>query len=128
MLQNDQSVWIDNPQDLEVMATNYFKYLFSCGEAFHPYDLSGHFPPIDDHLLTDLNKGITITEIWQTVKSIGAFKAPRPDGFQAIFFHTQRTSVGPAFCNMIQDIWNNPWKIKDLNATFISTMWLVRSS
>lgn len=67
-----------------------------------------------------IGRGVTMEEIHNTVKSIGPFKAPGPDGFQAIFFHSQWSTVGPSMCDLIQTIFANSWKIKDLNDTFIT--------
>lgn len=84
--QKTRTKWIDNPLDLEVTMTNYFKDVLSWGEGTHPYELSSHFSILDADLFTDLNRGVTDAKILQTIKSIGTFKAPRPNGFQSVFF------------------------------------------
>lgn len=111
-LQNNQGVWIDDPIELERVATEYFKDLFFINEPSIPYILEGHFPALDSISLGDLDRNINDEEIHRTVKNIGAFKAPGPDGYQAIFYHSQWKLIGLSFCKMIMDIWENLEKLK----------------
>lgn len=67
------------------MATGYFKQLFHIDEPFTPYVLSGHFPVLEEQIYTEMGRRLTDEEIGATIKNIGAYKAPGPDGFQAIF-------------------------------------------
>lgn len=69
--------------------TNYFKDLFAKHDHLIPYNLTGQFPMLNPQTLDDLNKDISDEEIRKTVRSIGAYKAPGPDGYQAIFYHSQ---------------------------------------
>lgn len=78
------------------------------------------FPPLEDSDTQMLDGQFSIEEITSAVKSIGAFKAPGPDGFQAIFYHTQWPIIGEDFCKMIQDMILYPNKIRDINDTFIT--------
>lgn len=59
-------------------------------------------------------------EVWNIVKSCGAYKAPGPDEFQAIFYQSQWQIIGPSLLQLVQDIFNQPERIADLNETFIS--------
>lgn len=51
---------------------------------------------------------------------MGNYKAPRVDGFQAIFYKSQREVVGESFCSLIRNIFENPSTIAELNHPPIS--------
>lgn len=51
---------------------------------------------------------------------MGGFKAPGPDGFQAIFFQNQWQVVGKTFCEMVQKIFEEPDRIVEVNGTLIT--------
>lgn len=80
----------------------------------------GHFPILEESYLSIPRQDISCNEIWKSIKRLGAYKAPSPDGFQAIFFHSQWPTVGDSICKLIKDIWENPWKIKEINSTHIA--------
>lgn len=61
-----------------------------------------------------------MNKIYSTVKNFGHFKAPGPDGFQAIFCQSQWQIIGSSFCNMIRSILSNPRRIEEINDTFIT--------
>lgn len=54
-----------------------------------PFCLRGAFPDISEESLRLLDSGVTFQEIYQTIMNMGAFKAPGPDGLQAVFFQSQ---------------------------------------
>lgn len=80
---------MDSPQELEVLVTNYLKNLFANSEITTPFSLTGQFPILDPMHVEDMQRMITDEEIGRTIKSIGAYKAPGPDGFYAVFYHSQ---------------------------------------
>lgn len=94
--------------ELERLAINYFKDLFSTNEPFTPYNIAGHFPSLETSTLEDLNRDISDEEIFRMVKDIGAYKARGLDGYQAVFFHTQWNIIGSSFCKMIKAMCRNP--------------------
>lgn len=51
---------------------------------------------------------------------MGAFKAPGPDGLQAIFIQSQWKVVGASFCNMILEIFREHVKVREVNQTLIT--------
>lgn len=115
-LQDSSGVWVDNPITLESIATNFFKELFTATENVFPY----HFPTLDDFYVNDLDRMPTDLEIYHSIKNIGAYKAPAPDGFQVVFYHSQWKTIGVNFCNFLKELWNNPGRIEDINATFLA--------
>ena len=58
-------------------------------------------------------------EIKNIVFGMHPLKAPGPDGFHAIFYHTQWATVGPSFCKLVQDVFKNKCITGDLNSTLL---------
>lgn len=67
-----------------------------------------------------LSEDVTTEEVYQTIKSIGPFKAPGPDGFQAIFYPNQWSLIESSLVKTVKEIFLEPWKVSDLNDTFIT--------
>lgn len=57
-------------------------------------------------------------EILRAIKSIEAFKAPGPDGYQASFYHKYWSIVGP-LCSLIKQCFQERTIPKDMNRTHI---------
>lgn len=47
--------------------------------------------------ISDLGLGVDLEELYDVVKSMGVFKAPGPNGFQALLYHSQWDVVGVPF-------------------------------
>lgn len=97
-LQNEAGKWVDNTTDLESLATNYYMNLFSTDSVPEPLPLSHSFPILEEEDISSIARAVTDEQIFNTIKNFGALKAPGPDGFQAIFYHSQWQVVGPSFC------------------------------
>lgn len=119
-LQNDQGEWVDHPEHLARMATNYFKNLFLEDYNCVEFGLHGAFPTIQEEEKNDLERPITNLEILQTINRMGGLKAPGPEGFQAIFYQTPWDIIGGDLSSLIKGIFENPERVADLNETLIS--------
>lgn len=62
-LLNSNGVWVNDPIELEMVATNYFKVLFSSNEPLVPYVLEGHSPMMEEQVSKDSVRDITNKEI-----------------------------------------------------------------
>lgn len=117
MLKGDDGAWIKESSQLEYMVTNYYKTLFQDDEQFSTLGLSGVFPTLDEGELLDLGRRVFRAEIFQTVKRMGSFKAPGPDGYQAIFYQNQWQVIGNDFCELVIKIFEDPIQVKAINET-----------
>lgn len=70
-------------QALEQLVTNFYKDLY---EFFYPFSLVNDFPEVDQEVIEYLKRIPFLTNILRTVKYMGSLKAPKPDGYRAIFF------------------------------------------
>ena len=59
-------------------------------------------------------------EIWEVVNSIGALKAPRPDGIGADFYHKCWGIVKDSVSPMIKDFFLNNLSLRLINHTNIA--------
>lgn len=74
---------------------------------------------MESHDIARLGKEVSDAKIMNIVNRMGSFKAPGPNGFQAIFFQNQWQVIGRDFCDMIK-MFDDPSKIKDINGSLIT--------
>jgi hypothetical protein len=67
-----------------------------------------------------MGRGTNQLEIYNTLMEMGGFKAPGPDGLQAVFYQIQWATVKHSFCNLILDIFHNLEKVAEINDTLIT--------
>lgn len=101
------------------MVTGFYKDLFFDNDPYIPFALARAFPNLDENDMTEVSQEVTLDEIHQTLKSIGGFKAPGPDGIQAIFYQKQWRVVGNDFCDLIFFVLQDPNKVGELNDTLL---------
>ncbi|KAB2596570.1 Cleavage and polyadenylation specificity factor subunit 1 [Pyrus ussuriensis x Pyrus communis] len=60
------------------------------------------------------------SEVYEIVRSIGALKAPRPDGIHASLYQNCWEIVGPLVVNLVKDFFNNGSSLSLINHTNIA--------
>lgn len=63
---------------------------------------------------------VSPAEIWSTVKNIHPYKAPGPNGIQAVFYQTYWNVVGKEVCEFVQKCFHNNHAPEEVNKTFIA--------
>lgn len=121
MLCDDNGIWINNPNDLKSIVVNYFRNLFSHEDVL----TLEHYNNIAKVKISEeenhhLKQPVSDKEIWDTVKNIGAFKAPGPDGVQGIFYHKFWDIVGPSVCMFVKNCFANKEIPIEANETLIT--------
>ena len=58
--------------------------------------------------------------MYEIVRSIGALKAPRPDGIHASLYQNCWEIVGPSMVNLVKDFFNNGSSLSLINHTNIA--------
>nr|KYP56167.1 hypothetical protein KK1_002404 [Cajanus cajan] len=106
-LKNDGGIWIENKKNLELV-TNFYKNLFKDPGVFTPFCLTGTFPELSSDDKKSLDDTFSDLEIMAAIQRMGGLKEPRPGGFQAIFYQTQRKTIGKSLCNLIRSIQEEP--------------------
>lgn len=97
MLKNNDDRGVLDPRELEELAVNYFKRLYSVEDVdMTPQDLPARgFVGLSfqDHII--LNRTFSAEEVEKAVRAMGSFKAPGPDGFQPVFYQICWETVKP---------------------------------
>ncbi|XP_028117591.1 uncharacterized protein LOC114315213 [Camellia sinensis] len=89
VLKGQDGVWVERPEDLKMLVTNYLTNLFTQSSnttLTHWNNLALYTISSEEN--SDLMIDVINEEVWKAVKNIKAIKAPGRDGFQAIFYHT----------------------------------------
>lgn len=119
-LKNDNGDWISNQEGLKRLAWDYYKELFN-GERFIRTNLITYsgFPQLSEEHKIVLRGSISEEEIKRATFDIGGFKAPGPDGIQAIFYQEYWHIVGQSVTDMVKSTFENPGSVCRINNTNI---------
>lgn len=83
MLKDDAGAWITNAQDLENVVVEYYNRLYSMVDVEQDMEKLTQvgFEKLTDQELNGLNKVFLGTEVESSIRSMGKYKAPGPDGY-----------------------------------------------
>ena len=97
-LKTDDGRWVTDAKELELLAVNYYKKLYSLEDvAVGTERLPAHgFAQLPKAELSKLNKPFTEREVEGALRSMGKYKAPGPDGYQPVFYQDCWEVVGPS--------------------------------
>lgn len=103
-LKNDEEQWVEDEVELSQLFEQYFQKLFiSVGQRDWSSVLS-HVPKvISEDVNSVLTRPITDDEIKKAAFSIGALKAPGPDGYNGLFFQQYWDIVGWDVTKAVQE-------------------------
>ncbi|KAL8142910.1 LOW QUALITY PROTEIN: hypothetical protein V2J09_015942 [Rumex salicifolius] len=106
---------------LESMVVDYFAELFTLPVADRDSNFlpPGGFPRISNTDLLALSTPFKDDEIWASVRRMGAYKSPRIDGFQPVFYHSCWDIVNVSVCNFIRAFFASGQLPAEVNATII---------
>lgn len=105
MLKNDEDVWISEATQLEKLAVEYYSRLYSLADVdpVAPKLPQVGFVKLSSDELTALCKPFSAAEVETSVRSMGKFKAPGPDGFQPVFYQQCSDIVGDSVVGFVLD-------------------------
>lgn len=108
MLKNEEGRWITEAKELEEMAVAYYERLYSMADVDDVVEQlpSDGFATFTREELRDLNRPFGCTEVENSMRSMGRFKAPWPDGFQPIFYQDCWDVVGESVTQFVLDFFN----------------------
>ncbi|XP_057444772.1 uncharacterized protein LOC130737018 [Lotus japonicus] len=112
-LSNDEGVVITNPHTLRCMAVEFFRHLYTSSGDTVTYHIRDAFPQLPEDELRDISKPLLAEEIKQAAFSMGALKAPGPDGLNPLFFQSQWHVIEQSVVNFIHECVQRPEKIKE---------------
>lgn len=86
-LVDENGIFSSNAQIMKNIDATYFKNLFSeSATNDSDFAIPIMFPALETHDLNWIKRGVSATEVKNTVFGIGGLKAPGSDGFPAIFY------------------------------------------
>lgn len=103
MLQNDQGEWVAEGGALKDMATEFYRESFTSDGATRCEFTTGCFPPLEVGEAEELGKEVTMEETRRALDHMGSYKAPGPDGFQAVFFKRTWDITGEAVYSFVRN-------------------------
>ena len=117
MLKNEDEVWVSDAPELEQLAIQYYKRLYSLDDVELVVDKLPQegFPCLKYEECRELNRQFIAVEVVGAVKSMGKFKAPGPDGFQPVFYQDCWEVVGESVLKFVLDFFNTGVLPRDTN-------------
>lgn len=111
--------WCEDPKTLKQLAVSYFNNLFAEVDVI-PNTSQNDFPVITDAEKRVLASTPTAMEILDAVFAMAPFKAPGPDGLQAIFYQKQWNVVGSSIIQMVTTAFERGKPPSNINSTLIT--------
>ena len=117
MLKNEDEVWVSDAAELEQLAIQYYKRLYSLDDVELVVDKLPQegFPRLKYEERRELNRQFIAVEVVGAVKSMGKFKAPGPDGFQPVFYQDCWEVVGESVLKFVLEFFNTGVLPRDTN-------------
>ncbi|KAG7564109.1 Ribonuclease H domain [Arabidopsis suecica] len=119
-LKDDEGRWVVESQELEKLAVDYYQRLYSMVDIDQEVDSlpKEGFTRLTQEL-QELNKPFSPKEIENSVRSMGKYKAPGPDGFQPVFYQHCWEVVGPSVVRFVLDFFETRALPPETNDAFI---------
>ncbi|CAN1162022.1 LINE-1 retrotransposable element ORF2 protein [Linum perenne] len=111
--------WITGQPELLSLAIEYFKQIYCSRDCQLPI-LQGFSAKIDQEDRVVIGRTLSVEEIFDAIKSMGALKAPGKDGFCPLFYQSCWETVGQDFSNFVMRCFQEPNMIAYINETLIT--------
>ncbi|XP_074284000.1 uncharacterized protein LOC141608557 [Silene latifolia] len=121
-LQDGQGNWIWDPDEVKSMVVTYFHNAFAGPPVVCNFEglTWGHFPQLTQEDYLKLNRKYTISDLQCALNQMSPYKAPGPDGFQALFYQSQWEVVSGSLCRLVFEALHNDIFPEGLGETFIA--------
>ncbi|KAB2616581.1 hypothetical protein D8674_023169 [Pyrus ussuriensis x Pyrus communis] len=119
-LRNKNGSWVDHPSQVRQLVENHFTSVFcSAGDRDWGAMLDCLTPSVTSEMNAALIAPVTEEEIKEAAMQMGGLKAPGPDGFQGIFYHTYWEIVREDIFALVRDLLQESAGTGHLNQTHI---------
>ncbi|XP_061361012.1 uncharacterized protein LOC133304941 [Gastrolobium bilobum] len=119
-LKKEDGVWVDDPEELKLMAINFFKNMYvEENQCISKLCIGNRFPVIDNDSWRKIGRCQKNDEEKSIIYKMHPYKASGVDGLHAIFIQSQWDSVGSSVMNLIREIFEDPKRVASINQTLI---------
>lgn len=103
MLKDDEDKWVEEPQELAKMVVEYYQKLYSVEDVDSVVERLPYagFTCLTREEIGDLSKPFMSIDVENSMRSMGRFKAPGPDGYQPVFYQDCWEVVGQSVTNFV---------------------------
>lgn len=103
MLKDDEGRWISNAQELDNLAIEYYKRLYSLDDVDAVVEKLPRegFMRLSYEDQAMLRRPFLAMEVEAVLRSMGKFKAPGPDEYQPIFYQQCWDVFGESVCRFV---------------------------
>lgn len=92
------------------LAVCFYRDLFATDLNVRGQYIRGGFPNLGADVMSSLGEEFSMKEVKSTLRDIGSFKAPDPDGFHALFFKKTWSFIGQALFSFVQKVMDEQMK------------------
>ncbi|XP_021835438.2 uncharacterized protein [Spinacia oleracea] len=121
MMRSDDGSWASNPDEIKSMVVQYWYTLFT--EEHPNYSVSnfsvGDFPMMSAREHESLCHPYAQCEVVRDIKSMQAFKSPRPDDFQLLIYLRYWDIMQPNVTKLVLDVVSGREFPDDFNRAFL---------
>lgn len=120
-IQDGEGRWVEGLDSIFITIQDHFRNVYTSENASNNFDCLHVLPQVvqpfmNDRLLDLVSDG----EIKTAVDSLGATKAPGPDGLNGLFYQKNWETVGRAVCEAIHRFFREGVIPKELNETVVT--------
>lgn len=121
MLKNGEAGWVSDPTELEMLAIDYYKRLYSLDDVEHMVERLPRegFARLEQDDLLSLNRPFTRMEVEMAIRSMGKFKSPGLDGVQPLFYQDCWEVVGDSVVRFMLQFLESGVLPKDIDDALI---------
>ncbi|KAK4258391.1 hypothetical protein QN277_007846 [Acacia crassicarpa] len=120
MLKNNMGKWIEEEKEIANLFLEFYRGLFSedgCERGWIPTRQSWGL--VDEENWKKIGGEVSDIEVYSAFFQMGGYKAPRIDGFPAVFYNQNWELVGSLVTNFIKTLWRQPERIGEVNETLV---------
>ncbi|CAL1404087.1 unnamed protein product [Linum trigynum] len=119
-LKDERGEWVEDEDRLKGLAQDFHKELFRARDPFpFAHLLDGFHEKVTDEMNAALCAPVTGEEIKKAVFSLGAKKAPGPDGFSGRFYRRFWDIIGESVCREVKEFFETATMPSGWNDTHI---------
>ncbi|XP_072056377.1 uncharacterized protein [Arachis hypogaea] len=120
MLKNQHGEWVDDTFQLQQLGMNHFLSLYADDQPYEKLVASGLFPTLTSEEVGRLDRMVAVEEVFAAIFSMGAWKAPGPDGLPPMFYQSNWSLAKTSVENWVKKVFVDHAEIKKVNNTYIS--------